>query len=449
MTDRFLPAEVTAERMERLRTVVERSALVKHAGPGRTGRGGGRRGTVQAGPVGHHRPHRPEQARALRRTRRATDRQRLLRHGAGDRRRPPPPDGRPGGGDGPAVPPGAHPGHRRLTVDVALVGPTASGKSEVALEVVRAVRARCGPPGGDVELVSVDSMAVYRGMDLGTTKPSPEVRAEVRYHLVDLVDPDEEFTVTRFQAAAREALAGDRRTGQPGPAGRGDRPLPAGRRPTTWSSRDGSTTVAADLRAGLEARDPRASPARAAAVADLHARLAALDPVAAARIEPGNERRLVRALEVTLGSGRPFSTFGPGLERYPPASVALVGLRPDPEETDRRIGERFAELMDAGLLDEVRAPGGPARPACPARPARRSATGSCWPTWRTACPSTRRSTRRCGGPGSSPGASGRGSAATRGSTGWTRDEDPVAAVVARLDGARGRSGPVRDWWRAP
>ena len=83
----------------------------------------------------------------------------------------------------------------------ALIGPTASGKSEIALDIAR----RLAGPGG-VELVSVDSMAVYRGMDIGTAKPTPAVRARVPYHLVDLVDPSEEFTVQQFQRAAREAL---------------------------------------------------------------------------------------------------------------------------------------------------------------------------------------------------------------------------------------------------
>jgi len=219
---------------------------------------------------------------------------------------------------------------------------------------------------GDVELVSVDSMAVYRGMDIGTAKPTAAVRAEVRYHLVDLVDPDEEFTVTRFQAAARGALADI--------AARGNRALLVGgtglylRSVTDDLEFPGRfVAVSSELVGALDDRGPHGSPARMAAVAELHDRLQGLDPVAAARIEPGNERRVVRALEVTLGSGRRFSSFGPGLERYPPARVALVGLRPDPEESDRRIAGRFTELMDAGFLDEVRSlaarPGGLSRTA--------------------------------------------------------------------------------------
>ena len=113
--------------------------------------------------------------------------------------------------------------------------------------------------------------------------------------------------------------------------------------------------VAAALTAELDELGPEGSRERADGCGGLHLRLEGLDPLAASRIEPGNERRLVRALEVTIGSGRPFSSFGPGLERYPPSRVTLLGVQRDPEDSDRRIGERFARLMDEGLLDEVRA----------------------------------------------------------------------------------------------
>jgi len=105
--------------------------------------------------------------------------------------------------------------------------------------------------------------------------------------------------------------------------------------------------VAASLEAELDAG--RAGPA------DLHARLAELDPVGAARMEPTNRRRVVRALEVTLGAGRPFSEFGPGLEAYPASGVPQVGLSVSVEETDRRIAARFSAMVEAGLVDEVRA----------------------------------------------------------------------------------------------
>jgi tRNA dimethylallyltransferase len=232
---------------------------------------------------------------------------------------------------------------------VALVGPTASGKSEIALAVAQAHR---GP--GGVELVSVDSMAVYRGMDLGTAKPSAAVRAEVPYHLVDLVDPDEEFTVTRFQEAAGQVLEDiDARGGRALLVGGTGLYLRAVTDDLSFPGR--FPVVAAALSTELDALGPEGSPARVDGCAGLHARLVGLDPLAASRIELGNERRLVRALEVTIGSGRPFSSFGPGLERYPPSRFTLLGVQRDAEESDRRIGDRFARLMDEGLLDEVRA----------------------------------------------------------------------------------------------
>jgi tRNA dimethylallyltransferase len=232
---------------------------------------------------------------------------------------------------------------------VALVGPTAAGKSALALALARL------RPG--TELVSIDSMGVYRGMDIGTAKASPAERREVPYHLLDLVDPAQEFSVRQFQDAARRALADiaarDRRALLVGGTGLylraviDDLELP-GRYPV----------VAAALAAEAD---------RAAGLAGLHHRLATLDPVAAGRIEPGNRRRLIRALEVTLGSGRPFSSFGPGLETYRPSAVVLVGLPFDPARHDPLIEERFVALMEAGLLDEVAAlagrPGGLSRTA--------------------------------------------------------------------------------------
>jgi tRNA dimethylallyltransferase len=221
---------------------------------------------------------------------------------------------------------------------VALVGATASGKSAVALAVARRR--------GDCEIVSVDSMCVYRGMDIGTSKPDAVARAAVPHHLLDLVDPDEEFTVTQFQEAARVALAAI--------AARGRHALLVGGTGLYLRAVVDDFVIPArypDVAAALDAEldEGRAD------TTELHARLAALDPVGAGRMEPTNRRRVVRALEVTLGSGRPFSAFGPGLEAYPVSDVAQVGLALGPAETDRRIADRFAAMVEAGLVDEVRA----------------------------------------------------------------------------------------------
>jgi tRNA dimethylallyltransferase len=220
---------------------------------------------------------------------------------------------------------------------VALVGVTSSGKSALALDL--AVRR------GDCEIVSVDSMCVYRGMDIGTSKPDASARRAVPHHLLDLVDPDEEFTLSQFQRAARAALKDIERRGRHAllVGGTGlylrsvvdDLDIP-GRYPE----------VAASLEAELDAGG--------AETADLHARLAELDPVGAARMEATNRRRVVRALEVTLGAGRPFSEFGPGLEAYPASGLPQVGLEVGAREIDRRIAERFSAMVEAGLVDEVR-----------------------------------------------------------------------------------------------
>jgi tRNA dimethylallyltransferase len=196
-------------------------------------------------------------------------------------------------------------------------------------------------------------MAVYRGMDIGTAKPSAAVRARVPVHLVDLVDPWEEFTVRDYQLAARQVLADI--------TGRGHTALLVGgtglylRSVTDDLNFPGRyLEVAADLEAGLDAAGPPGSEGERNELARLHRRLEETDPGAAARIAPTNRRRLVRALEVTIGSGRPFSSFGPGLERYPSSPVTVLGLDRDPTELDARIAARFDRLMERGLLEEVR-----------------------------------------------------------------------------------------------
>jgi tRNA dimethylallyltransferase len=235
---------------------------------------------------------------------------------------------------------------------VAIVGTTASGKSALACRVAEAAR-RDGAADGVVELVSVDSMAVYRGMDIGTAKPTPAVRARIRYHLLDLVDPSEEFTVRQFQTEAHQAVADIH--------ARGNRVLLVGGTGLYLRSVVDDLTfpgrfphVVEELNLQVDAAGPPGSEGEATALHLLHGRLGAVDPVAAGRIEVTNRRRLLRALEVTLGSGRPFSSFGPGLESYPPTPIRMVGLRTDPAETDRRIADRVASMMHEGFLDEVR-----------------------------------------------------------------------------------------------
>ena len=213
-----------------------------------------------------------------------------------------------------------------------LVGPTASGKSALALAIAREV--------AGVELVSMDSMVVYRHMDIGTAKPSPQERAEIAHHLIDVVDPDADWTVADHQAACASALADI--------AARGHRALLVGGTGLYVQAVVDNLTIPGrfpEVRVDLEAE---------ADTTVLYQRLVELDPVAASRMEPSNRRRIVRALEVTVGSGTPFSHFGPGLDRYPPVSWPMVGLDVPRQVLDRRIADRYAHQMDHGLVDEVR-----------------------------------------------------------------------------------------------
>jgi tRNA dimethylallyltransferase len=198
-----------------------------------------------------------------------------------------------------------------------------------------------------VEIVSVDSMQVYRGMDVGTAKPTAAERAEVRHHLIDLADPEEEFSVARFQGAAREAVAAIE--------GRGHRALLVG----------GTGLYLRAVVDGLEVPgewpEVRAELEAEADAGVLHQRLAGLDPATAARTTPANRRRVVRALEVTVGSGRPFSSFGPGLGSHAPSPFRLAGVWLPRPVVSRRIAERLAAMLEAGLQEEVQALAG--RPA--------------------------------------------------------------------------------------
>jgi len=216
---------------------------------------------------------------------------------------------------------------------LALVGPTACGKTEAALRVAEALGA---------EILSIDSMLVYRGMDIGTAKPTGEQRARVPHHLLDLVEPSEAFTVSAFQAAAREAADDVRR--------RGTRPLLVG----------GSGLYLRAVVDGLEfpgtdpaVRDELQREAEALGAERMYGRLNELDPAAASKIEPENMRRTVRALEVAAITGRPFSSYAAAWESYPPDRVRAAGIRLTPEQLRGRVDERVQEMLDAGWLDEV------------------------------------------------------------------------------------------------
>jgi tRNA dimethylallyltransferase len=213
-----------------------------------------------------------------------------------------------------------------------LVGSTASGKSALALEVARRL--------GGVELVSADSMQVYRGMDVGTAKATPAEQTEVPHHLLDVAEPEEDYSVARFQTDVAEVIAGIE--------ARGRRALVVGGTGLYVQAVVDGLALPGEW-PGVKAELERAP------VHELYRRLTELDPLAASRIEPGNARRLVRALEVTLGSGRPFSSFGPGLGAYPPSPrFRLAGVWLPRPVLAGRIEARYRQQLAAGFLDEVR-----------------------------------------------------------------------------------------------
>jgi tRNA dimethylallyltransferase len=216
---------------------------------------------------------------------------------------------------------------------VAVVGPTAAGKSDLAVELASRL------PG---EVVNADSMQVYRGMDIGTAKPTPVERRGIRHHVLDVLDVAEPATVAEFQSLARAAIDDC--------LGRGVLPVVVGGsalyvRAVLDRFEFPGTDPA--LRARLE-RDLAVVGARG-----LHERLTNVDPGAAAAILPTNGRRIVRALEVVELTGRPFSATLPN-RTYLYDRVVQLGLDVPRDVLDRRIEERVDRMWRAGLVDEVR-----------------------------------------------------------------------------------------------
>ena len=220
-----------------------------------------------------------------------------------------------------------------MTRRVVVLGPTASGKSDAAMAAATAV--------AGTEIVTVDAMQLYRGMDIGTATPGIAEQAAAPHHCLDLVGPDVEMDVIGYRAAYDRAMAS---IGERG-----------GRALLVAGTGLYLTAVLDDLRPPGRWPAVRADLERQPDLGALVAQLQHLDPVAAHRIEPGNRRRVVRALEVTLGSGRPFSSFGPGVAAHPPTDATLIGLRWPRSVLGERIDRRVDSMMAAGLLAEVAA----------------------------------------------------------------------------------------------
>jgi len=223
-------------------------------------------------------------------------------------------------------------------VTVVLVGPTAVGKSALAVALAR----RYAAAGRPAEVVNADSMLVYRGMDIGTAKPDEAERAGVPHHLLDVLDVHETATVAQFQQLARAAIADCRERGMV-PVVVGGSALYVRAVVDDFSFPGTDAGVRGRLEAELAEHGPGV----------LHARLAAEDPPAAAAIGAGNGRRLVRALEVRELTGEPYAASLPPHDYLLPG-VVQIGLRIDRPTLDARIQARVDAMWRAGFLDEVR-----------------------------------------------------------------------------------------------
>ena len=216
-----------------------------------------------------------------------------------------------------------------------ILGCTGSGKGALGRELARRL---------DGEIVSLDSMKIYRRMDIGTAKPSPEVRGEIPHHLIDVVEPSEEFSVARYVECAERAIADIRP------------------RQKVAFVVGGTTLYLKALTEGLfegpgadaEIRGRLNERASVEGSIALHNELRRVDPAAGERIHPNDLRRIVRALEVFELTGTPISSLQEQWGRDRPADeYGLIGLRREPDDQSRRTNERVRRMIDGGLVDEV------------------------------------------------------------------------------------------------
>jgi tRNA dimethylallyltransferase len=216
---------------------------------------------------------------------------------------------------------------------IAIVGPTAVGKSEVALHLAQHF---------SLEIISADSRQVYRYMDIGTNKPSPAEMAAVPHHVIDVVDPDQDFSLAMYHQLAFEAVKAIPQKGK----------LPllvGGSGLYVWSLIEGWTIPQVppdrEMRRRLESRADQDDSQ------SLYRELQAVDPAAGERINPSNIRRIIRALEIYYATGQPPSQLQ--RKEKPGFSILVIGLTQERSELYRRIDERADKMIQRGLVEEV------------------------------------------------------------------------------------------------
>lgn len=218
---------------------------------------------------------------------------------------------------------------------ILILGVTASGKSRVGFELAKSY-------GG--EIVSVDSMKVYRRMDIGTAKPGTDAQRQVRYHLIDVVEPSESFSVAGYLELTEQAVRQIEEQGRPVIAVGGTALYI---KAMLFGLFDGPGSDKA-VREKLKAE------ADATGLGQLHKRLGQIDPAAAENIHPNDAKRIIRALEVYAITGKPISSFQTQFESEPRDDWLLIGLRRDKARESMRINARVKKMVEAGLIDEVK-----------------------------------------------------------------------------------------------
>jgi tRNA dimethylallyltransferase len=219
---------------------------------------------------------------------------------------------------------------------ILILGVTASGKGRLAFDLAENI---------DAEIISIDSMKVYRRMDLGTAKPPSQARQRVPYHLIDVVEPSDSFSVGAFHDAASEAIKQIK--------SRNKKIIGVG----------GTALYIKSLLYGLfeeagsdeQIRTELWARVEAEGLAELRRELTSIDPVAADRINPNDARRIIRAMEVYAMTGKPISSFQKQWEtRQPKHDWTIIGLRREKDDASSRINKRVKKMIDAGLVDEVK-----------------------------------------------------------------------------------------------
>jgi tRNA dimethylallyltransferase len=218
---------------------------------------------------------------------------------------------------------------------ILILGVTASGKGRLAFELAQHLGA---------EIISIDSMKVYRRMDIGTAKPPKQVQEKIKYHLIDVVEPSESFSVGRFLELTDQVIERIKKQNKPIVAVGGTALYI---KALLYGLFEGPGTDET-LRNELKAK------AQIEGLLKLHQQLAKVDPVSAGRIHPNDSKRIIRALEVYELTGRPISNFQRQFNAEPTQNWKIIGLRREKSEESKRINTRIKKMIDEGLVDEVK-----------------------------------------------------------------------------------------------